>query len=319
MSEQKRKGSRFGALALRYHRFRSHRRILSDGVASVLVPFEGLNVHYYEGGPPDAETVVLLHGFLDTAQTFRRIFRPLRRRFRFLAIDVPGFGYSTLPEVREIWDLRSMARILGRFMRFELGLDRPRVFTHSMGGLISLHATEYMKETYDVSLFSEMHFVAPGLLRLHEHERDERRRLLYPETREQIRRTLDALYHDEIPELPDLIMDGLLREWSIPGYFYLAENTIDQENDVFFTIARLRKICVPLCLYWGERDQMTPIVLGERIARGVSGTRLIRFPNAGHALHIEEPGTLAERFLRETEAVPRLVRRGRSSSRKGRG
>lgn len=312
MTEQRRKGSIFGALALRLHRFRSHRRILSDGTTSVRTQFEGLTIHYYEGGPPEAETVVLMHGFLDTAQTFRRIFRPLGRRFRFVALDVPGFGYSTLPEVREIWDLRAMARIVARFLRFHLGLDRPRVLTHSMGGLISLHATEYMQETYGVQLFSELHFAAPGLLRLHEHERDERRRLLYPENREQIRMTLDALYHDEIPELPDLILDGLLREWSVPGYFYLAENTIDQENDVFFTIPRLRKIGLPLRLYWGERDRMTPISLGERIQRGVRGTRLIRFPDAGHALHVEEPGTLAEHFLRETTRPVPHARRSAS-------
>ncbi len=305
-----RRGSRFGALALRWHRFRTHRRIVADGISSIRVPFEGIRIHYYEGGPAGADTVVLLHGFLDTAQTFRRMFRSLRRRFRFVAIDLPGFGLSTLPEIRQLWDLRAMARVLGRFLRFQLQLDRPLVLTHSMGGLLSLHAAEYMQAVYNVRLFSEMHFVAPGLLRLHEHERDERRRLLYPETRDQIRQTLDALYHDEIPELPDLILDGLLHAWSVPGYFYLAENTVDEEDDVFFTMPRLRRVKIPLRLYWGEKDQMTPITLGERIARAIPGTKLFRFPNSGHALHIEESGSLAERFLVEAASSPSPSRRG---------
>lgn len=308
-----------GQLALRLRRYQMHRRILADGMRSVQSTFEGGRLHYYEGGLPAGEPLVLLHGFLDTAQTFRRLFRSLGKRFRLIAIDVPGFGYSTLPEIREIWDLRRMARILARFIRFELDLKRSRILTHSMGGLISLHAAEYMQRVYNEELFCEFHLAAPGLLRLHEHDRNERRRLLYPQTREEIRQTLDALYHHEIPELPDLILDGLLREWSIAGYFFLAENTIEEEDLVFFTLPRLRKLGTRLHLYWGNDDHMTPIALAERIRRGVPGTTLVRFDHAGHALHIEEPGRLAEAFLNQIDAAETSARKRRTPpNKKGR-
>src|SRR5690606_18706749 len=81
-------------------------------------------------------------------------------------------------------------------------------------------------------------------------------------------------------------------------YFYLAENTIDEESNVFFTTARLRALRIPLALYWGKEDHVTPLALAGRIRRAVPGTIVEEFQSAGHALHIENVDELLERLAR---------------------
>ena len=285
-------------LALRLRRFRGHRDILSRGLKSSNVDFEGLRFHYYHadnGRPP----LIMLHGFLDSAQTFRKLLPELLERFDLYVIDTPGFGYTRMPPVRELWDLRSMARSMARFVRKKLELRDARLLTHSMGGLIAAHMAEYIRETEQVALFSRMDMIAPGMFRLPEQDRDTARRRLYPRDTYEIKELLRTLYHADMPMPPDIVLKGLLREWTRVGYYYLAENTIESEDEMFFTPARLRALKTPLRLYWGEEDKITPLEMARKIKRAVKGTKLFTFPDAGHALHLVKGREVLEAFLND--------------------
>ena len=293
-----RSGSYLSSLLLKLHRLKTHRSILKTGLVSRGRSFEGIRFHYYttnNGKPP----LVLLHGFLDDARTFRRSFARLSENFDLYALDIPGFGRSRLPEIRDLWDTRVFARFLGRFLVFELGLREVPALAHSMGAQTAVHMAEFMKRVYGTRVFSRLHLVAPGILKMKAAERDERRKLLFPRTAEEIRTLLASLYSKELPEISDFLLQGLLYEWTKPGYHYLAENTIAEESDVFFSPARLRALRVPLTLYWGKDDRITPPALGRAMQRAAGGTRLRLFPNAGHALHHEIALEFTQAFLEE--------------------
>src|SRR5262245_23379115 len=58
-------------------------------------PVFGGRVALYRAGPPNAETVVLVHGLgKNAARDWSRLIPALAERYRVLAIDLPGFGYS---------------------------------------------------------------------------------------------------------------------------------------------------------------------------------------------------------------------------------
>lgn len=58
---------------------------------------DGLNVFYREAGPAGAPVVVLLHGFPSSSHMFRDLIPQLAGKFRVIAPDMIGFGYSSAP------------------------------------------------------------------------------------------------------------------------------------------------------------------------------------------------------------------------------
>ncbi|HKS70456.1 MAG TPA: alpha/beta fold hydrolase [Ktedonobacterales bacterium] len=56
----------------------------------------------------------------------------------------------------------------------------------------------------------------------------------------------------------------------------------------------MRKLEVPLQIIWGEQDSVTPIELGRRLQRDVSGARLDMVPNAGHLILDDAPDAVGK-------------------------
>jgi pimeloyl-ACP methyl ester carboxylesterase len=59
---------------------------------------EGVKVFYREAGPKDAPVLLLLHGFPTSSHMFRNLIPLLADRYRVIAPDYPGFGYSDAPD-----------------------------------------------------------------------------------------------------------------------------------------------------------------------------------------------------------------------------
>jgi len=56
-----------------------------------------LDVFYRQAGPANAPAIVLLHGFPSSSHMFRNLIPKLAPRFRVIAPDYIGFGYSAQP------------------------------------------------------------------------------------------------------------------------------------------------------------------------------------------------------------------------------
>src|SRR5437868_2623866 len=65
-----------------------------------------------------------------------------------------------------------------------------------------------------------------------------------------------------------------------------------QTRNLFERIAEIEEL-PPMRLFWGARDTILPISQGTRIADRLESCELIRFANAGHFLHWEEPEGVA--------------------------
>src|SRR5580692_9555334 len=61
---------------------------------------DGVSVFYREGGPPDAPVVLLLHGFPASSFQYRELIPRLADRYRVIAPDLPGFGFTAVPQDR---------------------------------------------------------------------------------------------------------------------------------------------------------------------------------------------------------------------------
>ena len=90
------------------------------------------DVTYLEAGPRDGVPVVFLHGIGGGARGFLPQLDGLRGARRAIAWDMPGHGGSA---PLELVSVDSLTAALAGFLR-ELGLDRPVLVGHSLGGML---------------------------------------------------------------------------------------------------------------------------------------------------------------------------------------
>lgn len=64
------------------------------------VEADGLTIFYRDAGPANAPVVLLLHGFPTSSFQYRELIPRLADQYRVLAPDLPGFGFTEVPEQR---------------------------------------------------------------------------------------------------------------------------------------------------------------------------------------------------------------------------
>jgi pimeloyl-ACP methyl ester carboxylesterase len=62
---------------------------------------DGVTVFYREAGPKDAPVVLLLHGFPTSSFQYRELIPRLADKYRVIAPDLPGFGFTEVPAERK--------------------------------------------------------------------------------------------------------------------------------------------------------------------------------------------------------------------------
>lgn len=90
---------------------------LSVPVTSVhRVDADGVRVFYRAVGDANAPVVLLLHGFPASSFMFRELIPRLANDYRVIAPDLPGFGFTEVPEDREyIYSFDRLAATLNAF------------------------------------------------------------------------------------------------------------------------------------------------------------------------------------------------------------
>jgi len=99
------------------------------------VDVPGARIHYWEKGAGPA--IVMVHGLGGQSGNFAfGVVEQLMNEFRVIVIDRPGAGYSTR-ESDASAALKGQAKFVADFIK-ALGLERPLLVGHSLGGAISL-------------------------------------------------------------------------------------------------------------------------------------------------------------------------------------
>ena len=94
---------------------------------------DGVNVFYREAGDPGAPVVLLLHGFPTSSFMFRELIPRLADKFRVIAPDLPGFGFTEIPEKRSYnYSFDALARTIEAFTEV-LGLNRYAIYVFDYG------------------------------------------------------------------------------------------------------------------------------------------------------------------------------------------
>jgi pimeloyl-ACP methyl ester carboxylesterase len=94
---------------------------------------DGVEVFYRAAGDPSAPVVLLLHGFPTSSFMFRELIPRLADQFRVIAPDLPGFGFTEVPEKRKyIYSFEALAKTVDAFTD-ALSLNRYAIYVFDYG------------------------------------------------------------------------------------------------------------------------------------------------------------------------------------------
>ncbi|WP_307392510.1 alpha/beta fold hydrolase [Pseudomonas cedrina] len=275
------------------------------------VEVNGERFHYYEEGkgPP----LVMIHGLMGSSRNLTyALSGQLREQFRVITLDRPGSGYSTRHKGTAA-DLPAQARQVAGFIN-TLGLDKPLVLGHSLGGAISLalaldhpHAVSglvlvapltHPQPTLPLVFWSLA--VRPAWLRSWvSHTLTVPMGLL---TRRSVVKGVFA--PDSAPQDFATRGGGLLG--MRPDNFYAASSEIALVNDDLpDMVKRYPQLTLPISLVYGARDKVLDFRKhGQALADKVPGLKLQLVEGRGHML----PITATARVV---DAVQQLAKRVR--------
>jgi pimeloyl-ACP methyl ester carboxylesterase len=221
--------------------------------------------HTVGTGPP----ALLVHGLAGSWRWWRPVAEPLASRHRLYLVDLPGFGSARGQQ----FVLRDTPTFL-RALIEQLGLERPHLVGHSLGGAICARAAALWPDS-----IGRLVLAAPACVL-------ERRRL------ENYALPLLAAARQLRPSFLHTVATDSLRAGVVTLYRaatqILADDALRDE---------LAAIVVPTLLLWGDRDPLIPLRLAQQYELALAQSRLVVLAGAGHVPMNDRPAQFAQAVL----------------------
>jgi pimeloyl-ACP methyl ester carboxylesterase len=268
-------------------------------------------VHVEQAG--QGEPVVLLHGFGGSSHAWRLMMPALARRYRVIAPDLNGFGWTQRPRDVAAYTYAGQAEMVLGVLR-QLGVDRFHLIGHSYGGGLALWiAGRHPERVRSVVLISSVlpdysdqqrqtwaRFRGLNWLLVH----------FFVLSRAAVRRTLELCFHDRnqvTPELVEAYRERLLVEGVEDAYYGLMAPI-----DLPTPGVALNDVRAPTLVVWGREDRLIPLARAESYVPKLPDAKLVVLDACGHTALEERPQQVLAHVLpfldRHRERWPNRLR-----------
>ena len=274
------------------------------------VQADGVTVFYREAGPSDAPVILLLHGFPTSSFMFRELIPRLADRYRVIAPDLPGFGFTEVPAARNyIYTFDNLAKTIEAFTDalnlkhyalyvfdygaptgFRLAMAHPKRVT----AIVSQNGNAYEEGLGDSWAPIQRYWREPTL-----------------ENREAIRKALtpEGMRHEYsvgIPHPDQIAPEG----YTLDAALLARPGNVDIQLDLFLDYANnvklypafqayFRKSTPPLLAIWGRYDTYFIPPGAEAFRRDIPNAQ-VQFLDTGHfatETHVDEIAIAMRKFL----------------------
>lgn len=278
-----------------------HNGVIKMNQQGQFPPFSiyGITVHYelYNYEPNSNKTTfVLIHGFLSSTFSYRRLIPLLAQHGTVVALDLPPFGKSDKSK-DFTYSYKNMSNIVISLVE-HLHLSNIILVGHSMGGQIALYISKQRPDLVDKTVLicssgylpkSHFSLVCSSYLPFF---------YLYIKNwlvRSGVLKNLLNVIHDR-----SLIDDEMMQGYAAPFFderiFHALTRMIrDREGDL--PSCELQQIKIPSLLIWGEEDTVVPVSVGKRLHSDLENSRFISYEKAGHLLPEERPQHVYENIM----------------------
>src|SRR5580698_8303264 len=257
------------------------------------VEADGVRVFYRAAGDPDSPVVLLLHGFPTSSFMFRELIPRLASGYRVIAPDLPGFGFTEIPEERQyVYTFEQLAATLNaftqalklrRFALYVFDYGAPTGFRLAMAhpdrvtAIVSQNGNAYEEGLADAWGPIRTYWAAPTA-----------------ENREVIRRSILTLEGTRWQ-----YMHGVASPDSVPPESYTLDAALlerpgnkEIQLDLFLDYASnvnlypkfqeyFRKSQPPLLAIWGKNDPFFAAAGAEAFRKDIPGAK-VQFLDTGH-------------------------------------
>jgi pimeloyl-ACP methyl ester carboxylesterase/putative sterol carrier protein len=270
------------------------------------VRVSGLDTFYLESGPPDAPTVVLVHGLGATNASVLPLIPALSDRYRVVAPDLPGHGGT------QATGADHAARFLGDWLLEFVRATCPRppvLVGNSLGGRTALEAALNAPAEFAglVALcpavaFRKLRQLVPVVRMVP----DEVAALAVRFPRTLAMRGLRQLFADD-SRLPVPWYEATIDEFvritgnranRLAAFSALRHIYLDEPFGQGGFWERLPALRPPALFVWGDRDVLVPVGFARFVEQALPSVRSVVLSDCGHVPQFEHP-TLTSRLVRE--------------------
>ena len=281
------------------------------------VEADGVIVFYREAGPADAPVVILLHGFPTSSFQYRNLIPLLADRYRVIAPDLPGFGFTEVPPKRNYrYTFDNLARTIEAFTEV-LQLKRYALYVFDYGAPTGFRLAMAHPERVTAIVSQNGNAYVEGL---GEAWAPIQRYWKQPsaENRETLRQALNpaglrSQYTDGVPHPEQIDPVG----YTLDAAMIARPGNMDIQLDLFLDYANnvklypafqeyFRRAKPPLLAIWGKHDPFFLPPGADAFKRDDPNAR-VQFLDTGHfalETHVEEIAFAMKQFLRQTTKPP---------------
>jgi pimeloyl-ACP methyl ester carboxylesterase len=231
------------------------------------VEVQGIQTHLFEAGLPTAPPLIYLHG-TNLGNLWLDYHNALAQHFHIFAPDTPGFGLTARPD----W-MRDMSDYILYFRDLldTLGLDKPNIVGHSLGGWMAAELAVWYPERVSKLVLSN----AAGIRVKGSPIAD-----LFAMN---IQEVLAACFDNPMAAMP-LMPAEFNTDYMIAQYLErmtLASLAWNPNYDPKLE-RRLSRVKCPTLVIWGENDRLIPQVYGDAWHKIIAGSTLVKLAGTGH-------------------------------------
>lgn len=204
------------------------------------------------------ETIILLHGWGLTSEAMKEVEEHLVKKYRVINFDLPGFGVN---ELDKPWHLDDYVECLKMICEKE-NVAEPVLVAHSFGGRIALKFAGCYK--VKKMILTGCAGICP-------------------------KRTLKyylSIHSYKLKKKLHISTKNMGSSDYQNAHGFLRETLVHVLNEDLSPL--LSEIEVPVLLIWGDKDEATPLYMGEIMQEQMKDARLFVFENDDHFAYLHQ-------------------------------
>lgn len=265
------------------------------------VEIKGVRLRYIVAG--QGPVLVLLHTLRTQLDLFEKVVSDLTRHFTVYVPDLPGHGYSDIPDAR--YDARFFADAVEGFLEV-LDLHEVLLAGVSIGGAIPLivAARGNPRITRAVAINPYDYARGRGMARSSFAAGLVVATADIPVIGETVMRLRNIVIMKSILDggvsdprsIPPVLLDEMYRTGNRPGHYRAFVRLLRNAASWQAATADYGKIRIPVLFLWGDRDWARADEQ-ERDRQLVPGAEMVTVPDGGHFLPLDRPGEVIRHLI----------------------
>jgi len=263
---------------------------------------DGCRVRYFHEGDGD-RVIVLLHGLGISADTWARNIDVLAKNFRVIAPDLPGHGFTELPDLKGRAAHPTMVEVVLGLLD-QLGIEKFSICGHSYGATIAALIYFERPESIEKLIFNGSHRIFQSCdetVKGFEKSYANAKSAIGNPSLDTCRQRMGNVCHDPA-NIPEEVLLIQLTSYAQPtmaaDYEKIARANMDLELSRPYRCGdRIHEVSIPVLVISGKEDVRVPVADLEAGMKRLQDGKLVLVEKCGHMLQTEHASLFNKNIL----------------------